>query len=56
MDDDSLIHNPCYLKRYRNPAMAILGLGDFDLCYEMLHNIVFQNNSFTDQRSEGSVK
>jgi hypothetical protein len=55
-DDDKFIHNPCYLKRYRNPTIAILGVGDFDLCYELLHNIMFQNKLITNVVADDTVK
>jgi hypothetical protein len=52
---DTRVHNPCYLKEYSNNETNILGIGDYDTCYQLLQNIVSQNNKMTDQRNEGSV-
>jgi hypothetical protein len=53
--NDTRIHNPCYLKGYSNNASNILGVGDYDSCYDLLHNLVFKNTPMKEQKNEGIV-
>jgi hypothetical protein len=53
--NDTFIKNPCYLKNYKNNITSVIGTGDYDSCYHMLHDIVFDSKSLTDQRNEDNV-